>query len=156
VAVAFDQVCGSNGWNANPRTVDEYIAAFTPDRQAALQKMRQAVVPDAEEAISYRIPAFKLNGILDYVAAFEKPIGFYPPVRGDVDLIRTVEPYAGPKGNSHLKAHPLGIDPTHRKGSCIGKQAICRIQRAASLSLNDGFKAGSSGLRPSLVDRLRF
>src|SRR5271167_2143431 len=85
-----------------PRTVDDYIATFAPDTQAVLQKIRQtvkAVAPDAEETISYRIPAFKLNGMLVYFAAFKKHIGLYPPVRGDDELMRAVKPYAGPKGN---------------------------------------------------------
>jgi len=85
-----------------PRTVDDYIATFAPDIQAILQKIRQTVkaaAPDAEETISYRIPAFKLNGMLVYFAAFKKHIGLYPPVRGDDSLMRAVKPYAGPKGN---------------------------------------------------------
>ena len=85
-----------------PITVDEYIATFAPDVQLILQKIREtvkAVAPDAEETISYRIPAFKLNGILVYFAAFKNHIGLYPPVREDDSLMRAVKPYAGPKGN---------------------------------------------------------
>jgi uncharacterized protein YdhG (YjbR/CyaY superfamily) len=85
-----------------PRTVDEYIAGFAPDVQEVLKKIRhtiQAAAPEAEEAISYRMPAFKQNGILVYFAAFKKHVGLFPPVRGDADLMRAVKPYAGPKGN---------------------------------------------------------
>ncbi|HWX80954.1 MAG TPA: DUF1801 domain-containing protein [Steroidobacteraceae bacterium] len=85
-----------------PRTVDDYIATFAPDVQVVLQKIRQTVkaaAPDAEESISYRMPAFKLNGMLIYFAAFKKHIGLYPPVRGDDGLMQAVKPYAGPKGN---------------------------------------------------------
>jgi len=85
-----------------PKTVDDYIATFAPDLQAVLQKIRQTVkaaAPDAEETISYRMPAFKLNGMLIYFAAFKKHIGLYPPVRGDDGLMQAVKPYAGPKGN---------------------------------------------------------
>ena len=83
-------------------TVDEYIAAFPPEVQAVLQKVRQTVreaAPEAEEAISYQIPAFKQNGVLVYFAAFKNHIGFYPPVRGDPALAKAVSPYAGEKGN---------------------------------------------------------
>jgi uncharacterized protein YdhG (YjbR/CyaY superfamily) len=82
--------------------VDDYIAACAPDVQPILQKIRltiKAAAPDAEETISYQIPAFKLNGILVYFAAFKHHIGLYPPVRGDDDLMRDVKAYAGPKGN---------------------------------------------------------
>jgi uncharacterized protein YdhG (YjbR/CyaY superfamily) len=85
-----------------PRTVDEYIAGFAPDVQEVLNKIRhtiQAAAPESEETISYRMPAFKQNGILVYFAAFKKHIGLFPPARGDADLMRAVKPYAGPKGN---------------------------------------------------------
>jgi uncharacterized protein YdhG (YjbR/CyaY superfamily) len=85
-----------------PRNIDEYISAFSPDIQAILQQVRQVVrsaAPDAEEAINYQIPAFKLNGVLVYFAAFKKHIGFYPPVRGDARLVKAASPYAGEKGN---------------------------------------------------------
>ena len=87
---------------ASPRTVDEYIAGFAPDVQEVLKRIRytvQAAAPEAEETISYRMPAFKLNGTLVYFAAFNKHIGLYPPVRGDEKLMRDVAPYAGAKGN---------------------------------------------------------
>jgi len=58
-----------------------------------------SAAPGAQETISYRIPAFRLNGVLVYFAAFKKHIGFYPPVRGDARLEKAVAPYAGEKGN---------------------------------------------------------
>jgi uncharacterized protein YdhG (YjbR/CyaY superfamily) len=83
-------------------TVDHYIARFSPDVQSVLQKIRETVktaAPNAQETISYRIPAFRLNGILIYFAAFKRHIGLFPPVRGDSSLMKAVKPYAGPKGN---------------------------------------------------------
>ena len=87
---------------AKPADIDEYISAFSPEVQAILRKLRQVVhraAPDARETISYQIPAFKLNGVLVYFAAFKGHIGFYPPVRGDSGLEKAVSPYAGEKGN---------------------------------------------------------
>ena len=66
-----------------------------------LQKIRTTVakaVPQAQEKISYRIPAFMLDGIVIYFAAFKKHIGVFPPVR-DPKLKKAVARYAGPKGN---------------------------------------------------------
>jgi uncharacterized protein YdhG (YjbR/CyaY superfamily) len=63
------------------KTIDEYIAAFPKNVQIILEKMRQAIreaAPEAEETISYRMPAFRLKGILVYFAAFKNHIGFYP------------------------------------------------------------------------------
>ena len=85
-----------------PRTIDEYIAAFSPEVQATLERIRSTIrnaAPDAQETISYRIPAFTRNGTLVYFAAFKAHIGFYPPVRGDARLEEAIAPYAGEKGN---------------------------------------------------------
>lgn len=85
-----------------PANIDEYIASFPPDVQTILQKIRLTIrhaAADAQESISYRIPAFRLQGTLVYFAAFKKHIGFYPPVRGDAKLAKAVSPYAGEKGS---------------------------------------------------------
>ena len=84
------------------RTIDEYIAASAPEAQAILTRIRNAVraaAPEAEELISYRMPAFRLRRILVYFAAFKAHIGFFPPVSGDASLEKALSPYAGPKGN---------------------------------------------------------
>ncbi len=86
----------------HPANVDEYIAAFAPEVQAVLQKVRQAVrgaAPDAIELISYRMPALRQHGILIYFAAFKNHIGFYPPIRGDARIEAAAARYAGEKGN---------------------------------------------------------
>ena len=85
-----------------PRNVDEYISTFSPDVQAILQKIREVVrnaAPDAQEVISYRMPAFKLKGVLVYFAAFRNHIGLYPPISGEARLERAVARYAGETGN---------------------------------------------------------
>jgi uncharacterized protein YdhG (YjbR/CyaY superfamily) len=86
-------------------TIDEYIAGFPPEVQSILEKIRLTIrkaAPQAEERISYRIPAFALNGILIYFAAFKKHIGVYPPVRGDEKLSKEIARYRGEKGNLKL------------------------------------------------------
>ena len=85
-----------------PKTIDDYIAGFSDDLQEILQKIRMTIreaAPDAEETISYQMPAFKLKGILVYFAAFKKHIGLFPPVTGDEKLMSEASVYAGPKGN---------------------------------------------------------
>jgi uncharacterized protein YdhG (YjbR/CyaY superfamily) len=59
---------------AKPKTHDEYLAALPPDQRAALQQLREtirAIVPAAEERISYQLPAFRLEGkmLVGYGAA---------------------------------------------------------------------------------------
>lgn len=62
-------------------TIDEYIKLFPKDIAVRLQTIRKIVnkvAPDAQEVISYSMPAFKLNGILVYFAAHTHHIGLYP------------------------------------------------------------------------------
>lgn len=66
------------------KTVDEYIGTFPEEVQADLEKIRQAVkkaVPEAEEVISYQIPAFKYHGWILYFSAYKShySISIPPP-----------------------------------------------------------------------------
>lgn len=82
--------------------IDEYIAAFPTQIQTILKKIRRTVhnaAPEAEEIVSYRMPAFRQDGILVYFAAFKNHIGLYPPVSGDAKIEKAIAPYAGEKGN---------------------------------------------------------
>jgi uncharacterized protein YdhG (YjbR/CyaY superfamily) len=83
-------------------TIDEYISGFSPEVQAILRRVRQTVqeaAPEAQEVISYRMPAFKQDGIILFFAAFRNHIGLYPPVAGDSRFQKAIAPYAGEKGN---------------------------------------------------------
>jgi uncharacterized protein YdhG (YjbR/CyaY superfamily) len=82
--------------------IDAYIAASPASVRPILKKIRatiRAAAPDAEEVISYRMPAFKGRGILVYFAAFKAHIGVFPPVKGDAALMKALKPFSGPKGN---------------------------------------------------------
>lgn len=90
-----------NGSKA-PTTIDQYIRAAPPRVRPILKRIRRTVkaaAPEATELISYRMPAFKLHGIIVYFAAFKNHIGLFPPVRGDPKLVKAAAPYAGEKGN---------------------------------------------------------
>ena len=87
---------------ATPKTIDEYIAPFPREVRVLLEKIRKTIreaIPEATEGISYRMPVFRLGGVLIYFAAFQHHIGVYPPVAGDAALERALAPYAGEKGN---------------------------------------------------------
>lgn len=67
------------------KNTDEYILNFSVDIQIKLQELRTAIklaAPDAEEKISYQMPAFYLQGNLVYFAACKSHIGFYPTASG--------------------------------------------------------------------------
>lgn len=88
-----------------PTNIDEYIAAAPMRVQTVLKNIRQTInnaAPEAEEIVSYRMPAFRHNGILVYFAAFKNHIGLFPPVSGDAKIEKAIAPYAGEKGNLRL------------------------------------------------------
>jgi uncharacterized protein YdhG (YjbR/CyaY superfamily) len=64
------------------RSVDEYIASRPEDVRPILERVRAAIqqaVPDAEEAISYQIAAFKLHGrVMLYFAGWKDHYSIYP------------------------------------------------------------------------------
>ncbi len=63
------------------RTIDEYLAALSDDKRAALEKLRKtirAAAPGAEECISYQLPAFRHNGMLVAFGATASHCAFYP------------------------------------------------------------------------------
>ncbi len=65
------------------KSIEDYIGASPRSVRGILQELRQTIkraAPEAEETISYQMPAFKLNGILVWFAAFKNHIGFYPKV----------------------------------------------------------------------------
>ncbi|HEU5337042.1 MAG TPA: DUF1801 domain-containing protein [Terriglobales bacterium] len=65
-----------------PQTVEEYIAGVPEPARSALRQIRAAirsvVPPEAEEVISYRIPAFKHNRVLVWYAAFSDHCSLFP------------------------------------------------------------------------------
>ncbi len=83
-------------------TIDEYIKTFPKDTQVILEKMRRNIrkaAPQVEETISYRMPAFKLNGYLVFFAAFKHHIGFYPTPSAIIKFKRELSPYKFAKGS---------------------------------------------------------
>ena len=86
----------------SPTTIDQYIAGYPKEVQKLLQQVRETikkVVPDAEEAISYGIPTFKLNGNLVHFGGFKQHIGFYPGAGGIKAFEKELSAYKGAKGS---------------------------------------------------------
>lgn len=113
-----------------PANIDQYIQASPPRVRPILQRIRRTVraaAPEAAEVISYRMPAFRLHGILIYFAAFKNHIGLYPPVRGSAQLVKAAAAYAGEKGNLRFPLdEPIPYDlikqiVLHRKQQNLSK-----------------------------------
>ncbi|EEF57951.1 iron chaperone [Pedosphaera parvula] len=65
---------------AKPTTIDEYLSALSADQRGALEKLRKiinAAAPEAEECISYQLPAFRQNGMLVAFGATANHCAFY-------------------------------------------------------------------------------
>jgi uncharacterized protein YdhG (YjbR/CyaY superfamily) len=57
-----------------PNEIDNYIARLPVRERIILNKLRQVIrkaVPDAEEVISYQMPAFRFHGMLVWYATFK-------------------------------------------------------------------------------------
>ena len=62
-------------------TIDEYLAALPEDKREALERLRKVIrqaAPEAEECISYQMPAFRQNGMLVGFAAASNHCSLYP------------------------------------------------------------------------------
>ena len=78
-----------------------YIASCPPQAQELLNNLRRFIlqeVPQAEEVISYKMPAYKLHGMLVYFAGYEKHIGFYPTGSGITHFEQDIQSYKFSKG----------------------------------------------------------
>ncbi|MCX6302775.1 MAG: DUF1801 domain-containing protein [Bacteroidia bacterium] len=96
-----------------PDNVDEYIAQFPDHIQIKLREIRTTIkkaAPDAEEKISYQMPAFTLKGILVYFAAQTNHIGFYPTSSGIKAFQKELAGYKTGKGSiQFLSDKPLPL-----------------------------------------------
>ena len=84
-----------------PVDTDAYIAGYPKETQKNLKLLRAAIkkaAPQAEEVISYGMPAYKWNGMLVYFAAYEKHIGFYPGSSGIAAFKKELASYKTSKG----------------------------------------------------------
>jgi len=83
------------------QSIDEYILALSDPARSMIVSLREAIrqaAPQAEEVISYNMPAYRWNGMLVWFAAFKTHIGFYPKPSAITAFKRQLEPYKTSKG----------------------------------------------------------
>ena len=101
--------------NRQSPDVDAYIRQFPPAVRLKLAAVRRTIrraAPGAEELISYRLPAYRLDGMLVYFAAFKRHIGFYPTSSGIRAFKAELAGYKGGKGSVQFpldRPLPLGL-----------------------------------------------
>ncbi len=118
--------------NTDFKSVDEYIASKPEAIHKVLQQVRKAIrsaVPDAEERISYQIPAYKLpTGFVLYFAGWEHHFSLYPAQPHLVEAFKEeLAPYE--VNNKGTIRFPLS-GPVPVK--LIGKIAKFRVQDLAN------------------------
>jgi uncharacterized protein YdhG (YjbR/CyaY superfamily) len=98
-----------------PNNFEEYASNFPVEIQERLESMRNIIkksAPEADEVISYAMPAFKLQGVLVYFAAYKNHIGFYPTGSGISAFKEQLSVYKGAKGSvqfPHDKPFPIEL-----------------------------------------------
>ena len=90
-----------------PQEIDAYLASLDEPKRSTLEDLRRSildVVPDAEQCISYGMPAFKVNGkTVAGFAAFKGHLS-YLPHSGSVlpELADDLAGYTSTKGSLHF------------------------------------------------------
>ena len=117
-------------------TIDEYLAALSDDKRAALENLRKtikAVARKAEECISYGLPAFRQNGMLVAFGASANHCAFYLMSSSTVEAhAHELKGYDTSKGTIRFQAEkPLPV-------------ALVRMLVKARIAENEGRRKASS------------
>lgn len=86
-------------------TVEEYISNIPDEKKAGFLTLREIILknaPAATECISYGMPAYKLNGMLIYIACQQKHYGIYPMAATIVKFADELKDYTTSKGTIQI------------------------------------------------------
>lgn len=95
--------------------IDDYMNDMPAETRAKLEEIRKIIqdaVPDAEEAIRYGMPTFRLNGKnMVHFAGFKHHIGFYATPHGHIKFEKELSKYKGGKGSVQFPLNePMPIE----------------------------------------------
>jgi uncharacterized protein YdhG (YjbR/CyaY superfamily) len=130
----------------NFKSVDQYIATHPDDVQVILQRVRGAIrraLPRAEEAISYQIPAYTVDGSrVIYFAGWKQHYSLYPVSdRVAAGFKAELARYERSKGTLRLPlSEPVPVTLIQRIAKCLAQEAAARRTRTSP---------GKSRRRPS-------
>jgi uncharacterized protein YdhG (YjbR/CyaY superfamily) len=100
-------------------TVEEYISNIPEEKREGFLTLREIILKNAaaaSECISYGMPAYKLNGMLIYIACHKKHYGIYPMAATIVQFAEELKGYTTSKGTIQIP-----------HGARIPKQLIASI-----------------------------
>ncbi|WP_417599924.1 iron chaperone [Owenweeksia hongkongensis] len=96
------------------KTVEEYFNTFPKETVEVLESLRNTIkkaAPQADELISYNMPAFRQKGMLVYYAAWKTHIGLYPASVNLQIFDKDLEGYERTKGTIKFPLDkPLPLD----------------------------------------------
>jgi len=136
LATAVPAAALQNGGVAQPE-IDKYLAGLDEPKRKTLQELRRtilAIVPEAEECISYGMPAFRLDGkVIAGFAAFKNHLS-YLPHSGSVlaELRDDLAGYEGTQGALHFPIdQPL-------PNALVGKLIAVRLNEVRRRGIDKG------------------
>ncbi len=118
------------------KPVDEYIASQPEAVQGILGRVRSAIrkaVPEAEEVISYKIPAYKLpRGVVLYFAGWKQHYSLYPATKRVVAAFKDeLAPFDVGKGTIRFPlCQPVPVGLIGRIAKFRAKEVAEREKRA--------------------------
>lgn len=136
------------------KTIDEYLKALPDDVRITLEKLYKAIksaAPDAEELISYGMPAFKHKSMLVYFAAFKDHCSFFPGSSQIIQLYDDLKPFKTSKGTIQFTVDkPLPMALVKK----IVKARVEENEARHSAKLISKASAGKSAKSPDKVSKL--
>jgi uncharacterized protein YdhG (YjbR/CyaY superfamily) len=117
---------------ANFTNVDEYISRQPKTAQVALQLVRRTLLkalPGAEEVISYKIPAYRLNGgTVLYFAGWKQHYSLYPSGERMITKFKDqLAPYKVSKGTIRFSlSEPVPVKLIERIAKFRAEEAVQR------------------------------
>jgi uncharacterized protein YdhG (YjbR/CyaY superfamily) len=90
-----------------PQDIDSYLATLDEPKRSTLEELRRsilAVIPDAEQCISYGMPAFKVRSkTVAGFAAFKNHLSYLPHSGSVLEKLgEDLASYEGTKGSLHF------------------------------------------------------
>jgi uncharacterized protein YdhG (YjbR/CyaY superfamily) len=100
---------------SRPLSIDGYLETQPPAQRERLETLRrhiQKIVPEAEETISYSMPAFRYKKrVMVFFAGWSSHVGIYPVPQNSPQLIAELEPWRDGKGTLRFPLDtPLPFD----------------------------------------------
>jgi uncharacterized protein YdhG (YjbR/CyaY superfamily) len=89
------------------KEIDDYLAGVPEPKRSTLEALRRsilAVIPEAEQCISYGMPAFRVDGkVLAGFAAFKNHLAYLPHSGRVFQEIRELDVYTKTTGSLHFE-----------------------------------------------------